>query len=62
MILGIGLIHELVDMDILTQVYLLTLRRHEKDFILRNDEKYLDRLIEDAKQLDGLLAESQSKQ
>jgi methyl-accepting chemotaxis protein len=44
------------------QVYLLTLRRHEKDFMLRNDEKYLGRLIDDAQQLGGLLTGTQSKQ
>lgn len=30
--------------DLANQVILLTMRRHEKDYMLRNDEKYLDQL------------------
>ena len=37
-------------------VLLLTLRRHEKDFILRNDPKYVDRLNATANKLTNLLS------
>jgi methyl-accepting chemotaxis protein len=43
------------------QVYLLTLRRYEKDFMLRNDEKYVAELIAVAQQLNGLLTDTRSK-
>lgn len=43
-------------------VYLLTLRRHEKDFMLRYEEKYLGRLEGVVEQLDAILTDSQSKQ
>ncbi|WP_412973209.1 methyl-accepting chemotaxis protein [Glaciecola sp. MF2-115] len=43
------------------QVYLLTLRRHEKDFMLRNDEKYVGRLKDVSAQLDKLLSDTNSK-
>ena len=37
-------IHELQSIDSLNQISLLTLRRHEKDFMLRKDYYYLDSL------------------
>ncbi|MEQ8624968.1 MAG: SpoIIE family protein phosphatase [Vicingaceae bacterium] len=36
-------IHQLEDISVLDLVDILTLRRHEKDFILRQDSTYLDR-------------------
>jgi signal transduction histidine kinase/CheY-like chemotaxis protein len=42
-------------------VYLLTMRRHEKDFILRSDEKYEVKLIDSALQLDELLVTTRNK-
>ena len=30
--------------DLSSQVLLLTLRRHEKDFMLRDDEKYIEKI------------------
>lgn len=59
--------HELEKMlsdnnNLQAQVYLLTLRRHEKDFMLRNDEKYLGSLIDVSKQLNNLLTDPKSKQ
>jgi methyl-accepting chemotaxis protein len=44
------------------QVYLLTLRRHEKDFMLRYEEKYLGRLEGVVEKLDAILSDSKSKQ
>ncbi|WP_085299995.1 methyl-accepting chemotaxis protein [Cognaticolwellia mytili] len=47
--------------DFESQTYLLTLRRHEKDFILRNDEKYITRLNKTAEQLKVRLANDNTK-
>lgn len=49
------------DNNLQAQVYLLMLRRHEKDFILRSDESYLSKLLNVAQQLDGLLVDVRSK-
>jgi methyl-accepting chemotaxis protein len=48
--------------DFESQVYLLTLRRHEKDFILRSDEKYVGRLSETANQLLSRLTNSDNRE
>jgi methyl-accepting chemotaxis protein len=37
---------------------MLTMRRHEKDFLLRRDAKYVDELNKSAMEFSGLLAES----
>lgn len=47
--------------DYESHTYLLTLRRHEKDFILRNEEKYLGRLLDTADKLKILLSTSDSQ-
>lgn len=48
--------------DFESQVLLLTLRRHEKDFMLRNDDKYLGKLISVANELSLRLTDEPSKQ
>jgi methyl-accepting chemotaxis protein len=48
--------------DLSSQVLLLTLRRHEKDFMLRNEEKYISKLKKTAKQLEQQLNTTQTKQ
>jgi methyl-accepting chemotaxis protein len=48
--------------DFESHVALLTLRRHEKDFILRSDEKYIDKLVLVAEQLATRLSNSKEKQ
>jgi methyl-accepting chemotaxis protein len=48
--------------DFESQVFLLTLRRHEKDFILRNDAKYVDRLLKTAELLKNRLSSSDNRQ
>jgi len=47
--------------DFESQTYLLTLRRHEKDFILRNEEKYLGRLLDTADKLKVRLSTTNSQ-
>ncbi len=47
--------------DYESHTYLLTLRRHEKDFILRNEEKYLGRLLDTADKLKIRLSTSVSQ-
>ena len=47
--------------DYESHIYLLTLRRHEKDFILRHEEKYLGRLLDTADKLKILLSTSDSQ-
>ncbi|MGB1200609.1 MAG: methyl-accepting chemotaxis protein, partial [Cognaticolwellia aestuarii] len=47
--------------DYESHTYLLTLRRHEKDFILRNEEKYLGRLLDTADKLKIRLSTSDSQ-
>ena len=47
--------------DFESATLLLTLRRHEKDFILRSDEKYLGRLLAIADQLATRLEDPNSK-
>jgi len=47
--------------DFESTTLLLTLRRHEKDFILRSDEKYLGRLVAIADQLATRLEDPNSK-
>jgi len=42
-------------------IYLLTLRRHEKDFMLRYDEKYLTKLESVAEQLNAILTNAENK-
>lgn len=44
-------IHHLMAEDSLNQISLLTLRRHEKDFMLRKDLVYVDALKKEAEQL-----------
>ncbi len=44
-------IHQLLQVDSLDQASLLMLRRHEKDFLLRKDEEYADKLKAEANQL-----------
>jgi len=48
--------------DFESNTLLLTLRRHEKDFILRNDEKYLGRLLATAEKLTTRLEDANTKQ
>ncbi len=48
--------------DFESQSYLLTLRRHEKDFILRSDEKYVARLANTAEQLNTRLTSASTQQ
>jgi len=47
--------------DYESHIYLLTLRRHEKDFILRHEEKYLGRLLDTADKLKIRLSTSVSQ-
>lgn len=47
--------------DFESQVHLLTLRRHEKDFILRSDEKYVGRLSDTANQLRSRLSSAENR-
>ena len=47
--------------DFQAKSLLLTLRRHEKDFMLRNDEKYLTRLLSTEQELRPLLARDEMK-
>ena len=59
--------HELEDSlattnNLQTKGLLLTMRRHEKDFLLRNDEKYLNKLMYTATQLDELLVSAENKE
>jgi methyl-accepting chemotaxis protein len=58
--------HELEDViksqnNLQAQVHLLMLRRHEKDFILRSDASYLDKLLSVSKQLNSLLVGASNK-
>ena len=48
--------------DLTSQVLLLTLRRHEKDFMLRNEEKYILKLKKTAEQLEQQLNTSETKE
>lgn len=48
--------------DLSSQVLLLTLRRHEKDFMLRNEEKYIAKLKNTAVQLEQQLNSAQTQQ
>ncbi len=48
--------------DFESHTYLLTLRRHEKDFILRSDEKYLGRLLETSNKLKMRLSDANAEQ
>ena len=47
--------------DFESHTLLLTLRRHEKDFILRNDEKYVGRIASVAEQLDTRLPNANTR-
>lgn len=48
--------------DLSSQVLLLTLRRHEKDFMLRNEEKYISKLKKTAALLEQQLSSAQTQQ
>jgi methyl-accepting chemotaxis protein len=48
--------------DLSAQVLLLTLRRHEKDFMLRDDEKYIEKIKTTAAQLNEKLHSNTTQQ
>lgn len=48
-------------LDFESKALLLTLRRHEKDFILRDDEKYIARLLSTAEKLELRLTTTNTK-
>ena len=50
------------DNDFESQVLLLTLRRHEKDFMLRNDEKYIGKINDVAEVLANRFGDVEHKQ